>query len=279
MTIAESASTVPTSLGRLHVRTLGSGPPAVLWHSMFVDSSSWDRVLPTLVEHRRLVLVDAPSSGASDALARPTDIAACASAAAELMTSLADDLGGPVDWLGNAWGGHVGMHLAATRPDLVRTLTAISAPTNPISKPLRLKVRALIPLYRAFGPRGVPRKAIEETLFTDRTRAVDTEAIALLRASMRRVTSAAMVNAIYTAILNRTDLTWAVDKIVCPTLFVATDDRGEWTPAEARAVAATMTDAREVTVTGARVIPAIEQPAALSAAVLEFWNQHGDNVV
>ena len=88
-----------------------------------------------------------------------------------------------------------------------------------------------------------------------------------------------MVNAIYTAILNRTDLTWAVDKIVCPALFVATDDRGEWTPAEARAVAATMTDAREVTVTGARVIPAIEQPAALSAAVLEFWNQHGDNVV
>lgn len=279
MAIAEITSTVPTSLGGLHVRAVGNGPPAVLWHSMFVDSSSWDRVLPTLAEHRRLFLVDAPSSGKSDALVRPTDIAACASAAAELMTSLAEDLGGPVDWLGNAWGGHVGMHLAATRPDLVRTLTAISAPTNPISKLLRLKVRALAPLYRVFGPRGLPRKAIEETLFTDRTRATDTEAVALLRSSMRRVTNAAMVNAISTAILNRTDLTWAVERIDCPTLFVTTDDRGEWTPTDARAVAATMTDAREVTVADARVIPAIEQPAALSTAVIQFWNEQHNNVV
>ena len=96
---------------------------------------------------------------------------------------------------------------------------------------------------------------------------------------MRRVTNAAMVNAIATAILNRTDLSWAVNKIDCPTLFVTTDDRGEWTPAEARAVAATMTDAREVTVRGARVIPAIEQPAALSTAIIQFWNEQGDNVV
>ena len=35
---------VPTRLGDLRVETCGSGPPAVLWHSLFVDSTTWERV-------------------------------------------------------------------------------------------------------------------------------------------------------------------------------------------------------------------------------------------
>jgi pimeloyl-ACP methyl ester carboxylesterase len=242
---------------------------------MFVDSTSWDRVAGELARHRTLYLIDAPSSGSSDSLEKATDIAACSAAAAEVLQHLKGRISGPVDWVGNAWGGHVGMHLGATHPELVRTLVAISAPTHPIDKPLRRKVRTLAPLYRVFGPRGLPRTAIEETLFTDRTRAHDPEALALLHDSMRRSTNVAMVRAIETAILNRTDLGWAAQKLTCPVLFMTTDDRGEWTPAQARAVAATMVDAREVTVTGARVIPAIEQPAPTAAAIIDFWARNG----
>ena len=38
-----SAATVATRVGHLHVETAGSGPPAVLWHSLFVDSTTWSR--------------------------------------------------------------------------------------------------------------------------------------------------------------------------------------------------------------------------------------------
>ncbi|HEX3732365.1 MAG TPA: alpha/beta hydrolase, partial [Mycobacteriales bacterium] len=34
-------SLVPTSLGRLNVGQVGAGPPALLWHSLWVDSRSW----------------------------------------------------------------------------------------------------------------------------------------------------------------------------------------------------------------------------------------------
>jgi pimeloyl-ACP methyl ester carboxylesterase len=238
---------------------------------MFVDSTSWDRVVPRLAQHRRLFLVDAPSSGLSDALRRPADIAACAEAARDALTALSEQIPGPVDWLGNAWGGHVGMHLAATHPDLVRSLVAISAPTHPISAQLRLKIWALLPLYWVFGPRGLPLRAIEETLFTDNTRSNDPDAVALLTSSMRRTTNSAMVQAIRTAILNRTDLSRAATDITCPVLFVTTDDRGEWAPEQARRVAATMSEAREVTISKARVIPAIEQPDDLADAVENFW--------
>lgn len=259
---------VRTRLGELSVREIGTGPPAVLWHSMFVDSTSWCRVAPALATRRRLLLVDAPSSGRSDPLARATDIEACADAAGDLL----DGLGlASVDWLGNAWGGHVGLRLAAERPERVRSLVAVSAPTHPISRGLRVKVHLLLRLYRLLGAVGPVRAAITEGLLTDHTRTADPEGLALLTGHLERADRRAMARAVQTAILHRRDLTDSALTIEAPVLFVTTDDRGEWTPAEARAVAERMPDCREVTVSGARVIPAIEQPERLADAVSAFW--------
>lgn len=47
---------IASRVGTLHVRQTGSGPTAVLWHSLFVDSASWRRVEPRLSEDRRLIL-------------------------------------------------------------------------------------------------------------------------------------------------------------------------------------------------------------------------------
>lgn len=263
---------VDTRLGRLHVDVVGEGPPLVLWHSMFVDSTSWNRLVPLLKGAHRLHLIDAPSCGRSDPLREATDISACADAAIEVLEHVRGSSGQDgVDWLGNAWGGHVGMEVAARRPDLIRSLVAVSAPTRPINRLLRRKVRMLVPLYRLIGPRGPVRSAIEETIFTDRTRAHDPEAVEVLRGALDRAGRTATIRAIETAILNRVDLLSAALEVTCPVLFVTTDDRGEWTPEQARAVAAEMIDARESTVSGARVIPALEQPESTFLALGEFW--------
>lgn len=264
---------VQTELGRLHVRTEGDGPPVVLWHSMFVDSHSWDRLIPALADGRTLFLIDAPSSGSSDPLRGSSDIAGCARAAVPVLDEVRRRTGAEsVDWVGNAWGGHVGLQLAATRPDLLRSLVALSAPTNPIDAGQRRKVRLLLPLYRLIGARGPVLDAIEETLFTDATRTGDAEAMTLLHESLAR-SGKAMIPAIETAILHRTDLSDAARRIPVPVQFVATDDRGEWTPREAAAMAAQMPDARVATVHGARVIPALEQPAATASSILGFWRE------
>ena len=263
---------VDTRLGRLHVDVVGEGPPLVLWHSMFVDSTSWNRLVPGLAGAHRLYLVDAPSCGRSDPLRAAADIPACADAAIEVLEQVRASAGqGGIDWLGIAWGGHVGIEVAARRPDLIGSLVAVSAPTHPIDSALRRKIRTLVPLYRLIGPHGPVRSAIEETLFTDHTRAHDPEAVQLLRGALERSGRTATIRAIETAILNRVDMRAAALSVRCPVLFVTTDDRGEWTPEQARAVATDMVDARETTVRGARVIPALEQPEALLHALDEFW--------
>jgi pimeloyl-ACP methyl ester carboxylesterase len=236
-----------------------------------------DELAASRAAHRRLILVDAPSSGGSEPLRRAADIGACAEAAGEVIDRLRPSIGAdPLDWVGSAWGGHVGLHLAATRPQLLRSLVAISAPTQPISPDLRRQLAVLLPLYRLIGPRGPVLKAILDTLLTERTRATDPDGVRLLTEPLRRASRRGMARAIQTAILNRTDLAWAATTIERPVLFVTTDDRGEWTPEAARAMAAQMPDATEVTVTRSRVLPSIEQPELLVEVITRFWRDRVD---
>jgi hypothetical protein len=56
---------VETRLGALAVRVHGEGPVAVLWHSLFVDDSTWSRVEDDLARARRLVIITGPGHGVS----------------------------------------------------------------------------------------------------------------------------------------------------------------------------------------------------------------------
>ncbi len=82
---------ITTELGQLDLRVI-AGPPqvAVLWHSMFTDSRSWDPILDRLAEQRTLVLVDGWSFGASGDLERvvPQFVDRCADAAALVVSSV-----------------------------------------------------------------------------------------------------------------------------------------------------------------------------------------------
>ncbi len=268
---------IETELGQLSARVV-TGPPevAVLWHSMFTDSRSWDRVVDALRLARTLVLVDGYGFGSSDGLDRTvTEFnEGCARAAAAIVSHVQGEIAaGPVDWLGSAWGGHVGLQLAATRPELVRSLITISTPVLAPSASMRRQVRMLLPVYRAIGMRGPVREGLLNGMLTDSTRRTDPVAVDALVAPMARPNRRAIVRSVRGGVLNRTDLTWATARISCPTLMIATDDRGEWTPAECSAAAARMTSARTATIAGSRSLPSLERPTELAAAVTDFWRK------
>jgi pimeloyl-ACP methyl ester carboxylesterase len=149
---AEISSMVPTRLGPIRVQTLGSGPPAVLWHSLFVDSTTWGRVRQPLAAARRLVLIDGPAHGVNPPVLHRFTLDDCVGAAADVLDHLGIDE--PVDWLGNAWGGHVGILFAAALPGRCRTLSAIGAPVHALSSAERRQIVLLSSLYRITGRFG-----------------------------------------------------------------------------------------------------------------------------
>ena len=53
---------IETNVGSLAVRERGEGRPAVLWHSLFIDERSWERVEEDLSAERRLVLITGPGT-------------------------------------------------------------------------------------------------------------------------------------------------------------------------------------------------------------------------
>ena len=272
-TFTEHTERIETRLGALNARVTGTGRLTILWSSMFVDSHTWDRILPLLIEGsaipRRFVLIDPPGLGLSESLIRRSTIAEAADAARDALAALGAD--GPVDWLGNAFGGHVGLNLA-TDPTTLRSLVAISSPTEPIAPDLRRKIGLLHPLLKLAGPVGPVRDAIVEAMLTDESAATPTTVQVVLD-SLARPTKASMSLALRSFIIDRTDVTERLADIRVPSLFVASDDRGDWSPADAQRAASLAPGAEAVTIEGARTLIPLEQPAQLAAAILGFWDQ------
>ena len=264
---------VPTRLGRLRVRCFGDGKAAVLWPSVFVDGHTFDRLIP-LLPGRRLIVVDGPGLGESDPLESPTSVAKAAGAALDLLTgSHAAALGidGAVDWIGNAFGGHVGYELAV-RAGTLASLVAVSAPVEPIPPALRRQISLLGPLLRWVGPVGPVRSAIVDALVTDAS-AADPEVIATLLASLARPTRRSLSLALRSFVVDRVDVSDKLADLRLPCLFVAGDDRGDWSPADARRSAAAAPRATAVVVPGSRTLVPLEQPVRLAGEILDFWQR------
>lgn len=159
---------VSTSLRPLHVGRDGSGPPAVFWHSLWVDSRSWGPLVNKLGADRRVLTIDGPGYGRSSPIHRDFTLDDCATAAVEILDQLGIDE--PVDWVGNAWGGHVGITLAISQPHRLRSLVTIAAPPTPVSRRQRwTKTYPLALIYRLMGPNRFITKALFDSLIGPKT--------------------------------------------------------------------------------------------------------------
>lgn len=54
---------VSTSLGSFHVEKLGSGPPVVMWPSLFCDGTSLRPQAEELARDHRVIVIDPPGHG------------------------------------------------------------------------------------------------------------------------------------------------------------------------------------------------------------------------
>jgi pimeloyl-ACP methyl ester carboxylesterase len=57
----------------------------------------------------------------------------------------------PVDSLGNAWGGHVGLVLAAKSPEWCRSVATIATPVEALSRRQRMTIVPIVWAYRYLG--------------------------------------------------------------------------------------------------------------------------------
>lgn len=215
--------------------------------------------------------IDGPGYGRSDPIHRDFTLDDCVNAATEVIDHLG--ITDPVDWVGNAWGGHVGITLAAGQPHRVRSLVTITAPLMPVGVRQRwTQTYPLAVLYRIAGPTRVITKVLFDALLgTDAIKAHPDRAADIIsafkeadRESIRRTIR----------FMHRwRPLTDALPAITAPTMFLTGNlDDQHWCPADAQAAAATMPNARAVALTGAgHVGPLLVDTDLIARSITEFW--------
>ena len=268
--ITPSPDFVSTDLGRLHVRRSGTGPPVVLWHSLFFDSRSWGPLIDALSQDRTVYTVDGPSHGKSEAMRRDFTFEEVAAAAEQALDRLG--LTEPVDWIGSAWGGHVGIRLATgTR---LRTLTTIGTPVRG-DTPWEKLTRGwpLVEIYRFAGPNGFIMKQLLNALLGAEAIAAEPEHAETIKASFREADRKGMLHAVRSMMLHRTGVEHLLPDIKVPTLVMAV--RGDvicWRPDEARRTCAAIPDCRveEVAGTG-HISPLLIDRDRVFALLNDFW--------
>ncbi len=264
--------TVETPVGPLAVRVRGQGPVAVLWHSLFVDDRSWGRVESELATQRRLVIITGPGHGASGDPGRRYSLDDCAEAARLILDTVAPDE--PVDWLGNAWGGHVGLVFAARWPGRCRTLVTLGTPVQSLTLAERFRTISLLAAYRLLGPAGFIRRGTVDVMLSARTRTQDPTAVALVDDSLVHANPTGLRNAIVSISLKRPDLTPRLAGIPVPSLFVTGSDHKGWTPQQAAAASRLLPRGSAAVVADAAYLVPLENPVATIGLVRQFWSDH-----
>jgi pimeloyl-ACP methyl ester carboxylesterase len=127
----------PVSLGdhSVYVRSVpedGQTEPALCVHGLAGSSRNWTDLMDLLRPGLAADALDLPGFG--DSPPRPDGRYTIAAYAQTVATLINQRDRGPVHLIANSLGGAVGVKLAATRPDLVKTLTLIS-PALPYRRP------------------------------------------------------------------------------------------------------------------------------------------------
>ena len=271
--ITPSPNFVSTDLGRLHVRRTGTGPPVVLVHSLFVDSRSWGPLVDLLAGDRTVYTIDAPSHGKSEAVHRDFTFEELVAAAEQALDRLG--LAEPVDWVGNALGGHIGIHLAAAEHPRLRTLTTIGTPVRAFTLGEKLtKGWPLVEMYRFAGPNSFIMKQLSDSLLGAEAVAAQPDQAATVMASFAEADRSGMLHAMRSTMLHRRGVEDLLPRIAVPTLVMSVrDDVMGWRPDEARQTCDVIPDRRveEVAGTG-HVSPLLIDRDRIVQLLTDLWS-------
>ena len=204
-----------TSLGQVHYREAGTGPPVVLLHESPISGRIYDASLPTMGRRVRAIAPDTPGYGASDPPPEPLPIAGYAERLALFMDALGLE---HVALVGSHTGGSIAVQIAVNQPKLVHSLVVLGCP-------LYDKEEAQDKLQSYLEPFTLsPDGAHLEWLWNRYLRIWgDDSPVELLHlAATEFLRTADRYDWAYKAAF-RFDMAGALPRVACPTLFLVTE--------------------------------------------------------
>jgi len=270
-----SAGLAASTSARVHVESVGAGPPLVLLHGFALHGGVFAPILPTLARTHRVHVVDLPGHGHSRDVPAPSLDAVVDRVAGAVADALLRDgaTGGAPAVLGWSFGGQVAMAWAMRDPGAVERLALVCTTPSFVVRPGWSTAMPEDTLARFGDELRVAWRLTLQRFLTLQVQGSDEgrRTLAQLRERLfeRGQPSVADLGATLSILLG-TDLRACVGSIVAPALVV-TGPRDTLAPGEAGAwLARTLPAARLVTIDGAAHAPFLSHPARFVDAVGGF---------
>ncbi|MFF8810862.1 bifunctional 3-oxoadipate enol-lactonase/4-carboxymuconolactone decarboxylase PcaDC [Streptomyces pactum] len=237
-------------------------PVLVLGPALGATWHMWDRQIPELSRHWRLIRFDLPGHGGS-----PAHPAGSVAELADRLLATLDDLGvGRFGYAGCSLGAAVGTDLALRHPQRLASLALVSAAAR-FGTADSWRQRGVV--VRANGLESIAR-ATPERWFTPAFAAAQ-PAIVDWSVQMVRTTDPGCYIAACEALASF-DAHAALGRIGVPTLVLVGSEDGVTPAADARVLVAGIPDARLAVVPGGSHLTPVEQPAAVTDLLVRHFS-------
>ncbi|WP_459986087.1 alpha/beta fold hydrolase [Nocardioides sp. AN3] len=253
-------------------RRAGNGEPVLLLHGIGSSSASFAPQFDALADERTLVAWDAPGYAASPDPVGPLGHLGLDGYVTAALGVVRAALGlGPVHVVGVSWGGVIALRLAATHPELVRTLTVVGASLGSGTDPVRAaQMRARAADLLRLGPDAFARARAPRLLSPHAPADLVRTAVTTMAEAIRLPGYAEAAESMATA-----DLSGDLARITAPTLVLAGEADTVTGPERAREIAAGIPGALLATLPRAGHLANQEQPEAVNDWLRRFTRTPG----
>jgi 3-oxoadipate enol-lactonase len=257
-----------TVLGRIRLRTGGSGPAMLFWPSLLMDGTLWAGQASHFVGRFQVILVDPPGHGDSTPLTGPFTFGQCAQAITEIL----DDLGvDKVHLVGNSWGGMIGGTFAALHPDRIGIAVLMNATASPAGLRQKVEYGFLTRSAQLIGGlRGPLVGPVIDAFLGPTAKQEKPDVVATVTELARRVNFSSGRHAVTSVVPRRPDQRELFGRIRTPVLVVAGAEDATFPVAETEEMADSIPGARFVVLEQSAHLAALESPAEVNALIDDF---------
>jgi 3-oxoadipate enol-lactonase len=260
--------TVDTALGRLRVQTAGDGDAILFWPSLLMTGDMWSAQAEHFAVRHRVVLIDPPGHGESQALTGTFTFDECARSIVDLLDGLGIER---AHFVGNSWGGMIGGTFAATHPDRVGKSVLMNCTASAAGGRQKLEYCVLLRMAGWLGgirpplTRSVLKAFLGPTTFRDRP-----DVVAYVRDAVQAVDLDSCSWAVRSVVPRRPDQRALLGRVTTPVLVVAGVEDATFPNAETKAMADAIPGSSLVVLDGVAHLAALENPALVNKLVDDF---------
>jgi 3-oxoadipate enol-lactonase len=263
---------VRTRLGRWFYEERGASrrprdPSIVLLHGLLFDGRMWKHQLEPLSALGRVIVLDGPGHGRSEAPPR-FSLEDHADAMLDVLAELAVERGA---FVGLSWGGMVAMRMALQHAERVAALGLLDTSAEDETAARRVRYRLFTAFARRFGlPPLLVEREILPMMFSPRFRREEPDVVASFVRAAKGFDLDGAARAALAVLVKRTSVADKLPHIHHPTLVMCGSEDVATPSEESERIARSIPGAKLVRLEGAGHMSSIEQPDAVSQELVAF---------